>query len=99
MEHDETPDVVTLLDLHLMDAVWSSLGTDDKRVLRQCCTVMPPPSNSATEQLLACASKGGVTIADYQAIASAAPWLTRLSMRSPASATALPQQMATLLSA
>ncbi|KAG1664005.1 hypothetical protein FOA52_010521 [Chlamydomonas sp. UWO 241] len=32
--------------------------------------------------------------ADFQAIASAAPWLTRLSCALPASATALPQQMA-----
>ncbi|KAG1657864.1 hypothetical protein FOA52_014621 [Chlamydomonas sp. UWO 241] len=37
--------------------------------------------------------------ADYQAIASVAPWLTKLSLESPASATALQQQMAALLSA
>jgi hypothetical protein len=32
-------------------------------------------------------------VADYQAIASTAPWLTHLSVELPASATALPQQM------
>ncbi|KAG1655768.1 hypothetical protein FOA52_008475 [Chlamydomonas sp. UWO 241] len=37
--------------------------------------------------------------ADYQAIASAAPWLTHFSYSLPASATALPQQMASLLAA
>ncbi|KAG1679786.1 hypothetical protein FOA52_012697 [Chlamydomonas sp. UWO 241] len=48
--------------------------------------------------------EGGVAIedpADYQAIAIAGAlgWLTQLSLRPPASATALPQQMAALLSA
>jgi hypothetical protein len=37
--------------------------------------------------------------ADYNAIASTAPWLTHLSLELPASATALPQEMAGLLSA
>ncbi|KAG1672208.1 hypothetical protein FOA52_002909 [Chlamydomonas sp. UWO 241] len=37
--------------------------------------------------------------ADYQAIASTSPWLTELSMKLPASATTLPQQMAALLAA
>ncbi|KAG1664002.1 hypothetical protein FOA52_010518 [Chlamydomonas sp. UWO 241] len=37
--------------------------------------------------------------ADYQAIASATPWLTHLSCALPGSATALPQQMASLLAA
>jgi hypothetical protein len=37
--------------------------------------------------------------ADYEAIARTAPFLTELSLKLPASATALPQQMATLLSA
>ncbi|KAG1656397.1 hypothetical protein FOA52_008807 [Chlamydomonas sp. UWO 241] len=45
----------------------------------------------------------GVTIqdpaVDYPAIASTAPWLTQLSLKPPASATALPQEMAGLLSA
>jgi hypothetical protein len=37
--------------------------------------------------------------ADYQAIASTAPFLTHLSVQLPASATTLPQHMASLLSA
>ncbi|KAG1656119.1 hypothetical protein FOA52_007818 [Chlamydomonas sp. UWO 241] len=36
--------------------------------------------------------------ADYQAVASTAPWLTQLSVQLPASATTLPQHMASLLS-
>ncbi|KAG1667848.1 hypothetical protein FOA52_011036 [Chlamydomonas sp. UWO 241] len=37
--------------------------------------------------------------ADYEAITKIAPWLTQLSLRLPHSAAALPQQMASLLSA
>ncbi|KAG1677950.1 hypothetical protein FOA52_001368 [Chlamydomonas sp. UWO 241] len=37
--------------------------------------------------------------ADYEAIASAAPWLTHFSLELPASASALPQEMARLLAA
>jgi hypothetical protein len=37
--------------------------------------------------------------ADYDAVASTSPFLTELSLKLPASATALPQQMAALLSA
>ncbi|KAG1663324.1 hypothetical protein FOA52_006283 [Chlamydomonas sp. UWO 241] len=46
-------------------------------------------------------AEDGVAVAgaaDYQAIATAAPWLTQLSLQLPGSATALPQHMASLLS-
>jgi Leucine-rich repeat (LRR) protein len=46
-----------------------------------------------------CAQVVAIRAADYRAIASAAPWLTKLSLKLPVSATALPQQMAALLAA
>ncbi|KAG1661353.1 hypothetical protein FOA52_002467 [Chlamydomonas sp. UWO 241] len=154
MQHDEIlpHEAPSLLD-HI-DALWSSLGKDDKRALRLCCTTMRDAVdahasglegqgsasvlsattcarlvciNSLTLRSMACLrgmlvetpqpgavfprlqalrlilDEGyGATIedaADCQAIFSAAPWLSQLSMRPPASATALPLQMAALLSA
>jgi hypothetical protein len=59
-------------------------------------SLMPITTHAATVQ------EGAAEIedpADYEAIASTAPFLTELSLKLPASATALPQQMASLLSA
>ncbi|KAG1662281.1 hypothetical protein FOA52_002170 [Chlamydomonas sp. UWO 241] len=57
------------------------------------------PQLQSTRLLL---DQGGAAIedvADYEAIANAAPWLTHLGLQLPASATALPPQLGALLSA
>jgi hypothetical protein len=59
------------------------------------------PSTAAQRNLLL-AAQGAAAIrspTDYEAIARTAPWLTHLSLEPPASATALPQEMAGMLSA
>ncbi|KAG1661355.1 hypothetical protein FOA52_002469 [Chlamydomonas sp. UWO 241] len=97
-------------DVLLSPATCARLSCANTLTLRSMATlrtmlVAPPKPGSfpALRSLRLILHEGGVEIGDldYWAITSffAAPWLTQLSVKLPVNATALPQQMASLLAA